>query len=184
MANQPRIFSRAHIAQSNPKVSWILIDCDQGLASGMLVVSESIAAIHSARAANGPSALGGSSNTRREILHALDAGARGMLVPMVGRLLTIARWLTRFSQISTAAQERELVAYVRFPPLGQCEPNSLLTHGSRAAALHYLADANDTVIVMTQIETTEGLANVKEIVEVDGLGGLPAVPTYCGMLID
>ncbi|KAJ7136738.1 Pyruvate/Phosphoenolpyruvate kinase-like domain-containing protein, partial [Mycena epipterygia] len=152
----PGFFHARTVAQASSKVSWILIDCDQGLASGIPVLSESIAAIHSA---NGPSALvriqaaGGSSNTRREIMHALDAGARGVLVPM----------------ISTAAQAQDLVAYVRFLPLGRGGPNSSLMHRSRGTALHYLADANDTVVVMTQIETTEGLANVKEIAEVDGL---------------
>jgi 4-hydroxy-2-oxoheptanedioate aldolase len=34
----------------------------------------------------------------------------------------------------------------------------------------YLAEANSAVVVMIQIENPEGLANVKEIAQVDGIG--------------
>jgi 4-hydroxy-2-oxoheptanedioate aldolase len=41
------------------------------------------------------------------------------------------------------------------------------------SASEYLAAADDAVIVMIQIETRDGLANVKEIAEVDGIGMWP-----------
>ncbi|KAJ6576066.1 Pyruvate/Phosphoenolpyruvate kinase-like domain-containing protein [Mycena vulgaris] len=148
------------VAQASPKLSWVVVDCEHGqtaLNSGLV---ESIAAIHGARATDAPSALvripatGVSSSTSWQIKHALDAGARGILVPMV----------------STAQKAAEIAADSRFPPLGCRGFGSPFTHGGwDMSAGEYLAAANGAIVVMVQIETKEGLANVKDIAEVDGI---------------
>ncbi|KAJ7917168.1 Pyruvate/Phosphoenolpyruvate kinase-like domain-containing protein [Mycena leptocephala] len=144
-------------------LSWVLIDCEHGLTSLNPGLSESVAAIHGARPADGPSALvripatGVSSSTSWQIKHALDAGARGILVPMVPLCLH-------------AQKAEEVVADSRFPPRGRRGFGSSYTHGNwEMSASEYLAAADDAVIVMIQIETRDGLANVKEIAEVDGI---------------
>ncbi|KAJ7676192.1 Pyruvate/Phosphoenolpyruvate kinase-like domain-containing protein [Mycena rosella] len=148
------------VAQASPKLSWVCVDCEHGLTSLTSGLAESIAAIHGARPVGAPSALvripatGTSASTSWQIKHALDAGARGVLVPMV----------------STAEKAAEIVADSRFAPAGRRGFGSPFTHaGWDMSAAEYLAAANDAVVVMVQIETKEGLANVKEIAEVDGI---------------
>jgi 4-hydroxy-2-oxoheptanedioate aldolase len=77
-------------------------------------------------------------------------------------------------QVSTAQKAEEVVADSRFPPRGRRGFGSSYTHGNWGmSASEYLAAADDAVIVMIQIETRDGLANVKEIAEVDGIGMWP-----------
>ncbi|KAJ7769450.1 Pyruvate/Phosphoenolpyruvate kinase-like domain-containing protein [Mycena metata] len=157
----PGFFHARTVAQASPKTSWVLVDCEHGLTSLNPVLGETIAAIHGARA-EAPSALvriastGVSSSTSWQIKHALDAGARGVLVPMV----------------STAEKAAEVVADSRFPPGGRRGFGSSYTHGNwgpEVSVAEYLATANDTIVVMVQIETKEGLANVEAIAQVDGI---------------
>ncbi|KAJ7484801.1 Pyruvate/Phosphoenolpyruvate kinase-like domain-containing protein [Mycena galericulata] len=156
----PGFFHARTVAQASPKLSWVLIDCEHGLTSVGPGFSESVAAIHGARPANAPSALvripatGVSASTSWQIKHALDAGARGVLVPMV----------------STAEKAQEVVGDSRFPPLGRRGFGSPFTHGNWGISVEeYLSAANDAVVVMVQIETKEGLTNVKEIAAIDGI---------------
>ncbi|HXW67597.1 MAG TPA: aldolase/citrate lyase family protein [Thermoplasmata archaeon] len=87
------------------------------------------------------------------IKQALDAGARGILVPLVG----------------TVEQARRAVEYAKYPPDG--------SRGAAAAAASrygqelgaYLRRANAETLVGVQIETREGLENVEEIARVPGL---------------
>src|ERR1700761_8431635 len=84
----PGFFHARTVAQASPTLSWVVLDCEHGLGAAL---AESIAAVHGARAAaaDAPSALvriaatGLSDSTSWQIKHALDAGARGVLVPMV-----------------------------------------------------------------------------------------------------
>lgn len=76
------------VAQASPHMSWIAVDCEHGLISLNPGASESIAAIHGLPKV-GPSAVvripatGVSDSTSWQIKYALDAGARGVIVPMV-----------------------------------------------------------------------------------------------------
>ncbi|KAJ6612515.1 Pyruvate/Phosphoenolpyruvate kinase-like domain-containing protein [Mycena sp. CBHHK59/15] len=165
----PGFFHARTVAQASPKVSWVLIDCEHGLTSVGPALSESVAAIHGAVPADAPSALvripatGVSSSTSWQIKHALDAGARGVLVPMV----------------SSAEKAKEVVADSRFPPTGRRGFGSPFAHGNWGMSmLEYLAEANSAVVVMVQIETKEGLANVKEIAEVDGIADVLFIGPY------
>ncbi|KAG6834713.1 hypothetical protein H0H93_007870 [Arthromyces matolae] len=88
----PSIFHARTLAQSSPHLSWVVIDCEHGLIPLVPGASETVAAIHGAVPnGNGPSAVvripatgaSGSGNTNWQIKYALDAGARGVLVPMV-----------------------------------------------------------------------------------------------------
>ena len=67
--------------------TWIAVDCEHGLIPLNPGAAESVSAIHSTKVS--PSALvrvpatGVSNSTSWQIKHALDAGARGVIVPMV-----------------------------------------------------------------------------------------------------
>jgi len=87
------------------------------------------------------------------IAAALDAGARGVLVP----------------RVSTAEQARNAVRATRYPPIGErgVGPGRAAGYGYRIP--EYLAAANAELLLAVQVETAEGLANVDAIAAVDGV---------------
>jgi 2-dehydro-3-deoxyglucarate aldolase/4-hydroxy-2-oxoheptanedioate aldolase len=90
--------------------------------------------------------------------HALDVGAMGLVVPLVG----------------TAEQARFAVECASYPPRGRRGCAFGLTHddyqgGDLTAKMRH---ANDNVLMIAQIETAEGLANVEAIAAVDGIDAL------------
>ena len=177
----PGTFNARIVAQSSPKLSWVLIDCEHGLTSLQPGAAESIQAIQGVGAA-APSpivripATGTSTSTNWQIKYALDAGARGVLVPMVDistlfdgllQLLTCIVVL----QVSTAEKAKEIVADSRFPNVGRRGFGSPFTPPSWGISpAEYFTSANENILVMVQIETQEGVANVKAIAETPGIG--------------
>lgn len=74
--------------------------------------------------------------------------------------------------ISAAAEARSIVSFAKFPPVsvrGQGSPFACLEHGL-ATPSEYVSKANDNLITMVQIETVEGVKNIEEICQVDGVG--------------
>ena len=88
---------------------------------------------------------------------ALDAGAHGVICPM----------------IDTAEDAVELVASVKFPPLGN---RSLGPFRARLALPDYFRAANDWTIACAQIETRTALDNLDEILATPGLDMVCAGP--------
>jgi 2-keto-3-deoxy-L-rhamnonate aldolase RhmA len=92
------------------------------------------------------------------IARALDVGAFGVMVPMVG----------------TAEEARHIVACTRYPPQGRRGAAFGFPHDdyeggdvtAKIAALH------TRTLTIVQIETDEGLANVEEIAAVPGVDAL------------
>jgi 4-hydroxy-2-oxoheptanedioate aldolase len=92
--------------------------------------------------------------TMHHIKQALDAGAQGVLVPMV----------------STAQEARDVVRFSRFPPEGERGGGGLAPHLSYATnRAEYSAQANREVLVGIQIETREAIDNLDSILDVPGL---------------
>lgn len=87
------------------------------------------------------------------IAAALDAGARGVLVPRVG----------------TADQARQAVEATRYPPHGTRGVGPGRAAGYGYGIPDYLARANDTICLAVQVETAEGLANIEDIAQVEGI---------------
>jgi 2-dehydro-3-deoxyglucarate aldolase/4-hydroxy-2-oxoheptanedioate aldolase len=89
------------------------------------------------------------------IARALDVGALGVMVPMVG----------------TRAEAEHIVACTRYPPQGRRGAAFGFAHddyesGDVAAKITAL---HERTLVIVQIETAEGLANVEEIAAVPGV---------------
>ena len=84
----------------------------------------------------------------------LDTGAAGVMVPM----------------LHNAGQAKAVVKAARFAPLGQ------RSFGGRRVidrgGFKYSLTANQDTILLGQIESVEGLANVEQIAAVEGLDGL------------
>ena len=95
-------------------------------------------------------------NDAGAIKRLLDAGAAGIMIPMV----------------ESASEAREAVDAARYPPEG-----SRGVAGTRASAYgrdlgEYVATANDEIRLVVQIETRAGLDSVEEIAAVDGVDAL------------
>jgi 4-hydroxy-2-oxoheptanedioate aldolase len=74
--------------------------------------------------------------------------------------------------INNAAQAKEAISLAKFPPRGvrgQGGPFACYEFGFATPA-EYVAAANDLVMTMVQIETIEGLQNVDEICQTEGVG--------------
>ena len=64
-----------------------------------------------------------------------------------------------------------MVAAARFPPKGIRGFGSPFTQTAWGiSVVDYLAQANDGIVVMTQVETVDAVKNLDEILTVDGLG--------------
>ncbi|WP_371541856.1 aldolase/citrate lyase family protein [Streptomyces sp. NBC_00554] len=89
---------------------------------------------------------------------ALDAGATGVIVPL----------------IDNARDAADAVSAVRYPPLGR------RSYGPMRSQLRIgpnPADAHEQTAVLAMIETADGLANVEEICATPGLDGIYVGPS-------
>jgi len=86
----------------------------------------------------------------------LDAGARGMIIPMV----------------KTAAEAEAAIRESKYPPRG------VRGYGYSRANMHgmdfaeYIASANDEIAMVMQIEHKDAIANIDAILEVPGVDGV------------
>ena len=97
-------------------------------------------------------------NNATYIGQALDAGAAGVIVPLV----------------NSAAEAAQAVQAVRYPPHG------MRSYGPMRSALRVgpkPADADAAVLCLVMIETPEGLAHVEEICAVPGVDGVYIGPS-------
>jgi 4-hydroxy-2-oxoheptanedioate aldolase len=100
-----------------------------------------------------------SGNDPKEIMKVLDAGAMGVIVPLV----------------DNRAEAEAAIAACRYPPQG------VRSFGPVRAALYggrgYAAEANDEIACIVMIETQEGIENLEEIVTTPGLSGVYVGPS-------
>ena len=94
-------------------------------------------------------------NTPEYICRVLDGGAMGVITP----------------HVRSAAEAREIVKLVKYPPLGERSAGGALSH------LHYRsfppaeanATMNDATMLVVMLETVAALERVEEIIAVDGV---------------
>ena len=137
---------------------WVLIDMEHspnGLES-VLTQLQAVAAYPATPVVRVPI---GDVVTLKQVL---DLGAQNVLVPMV----------------SSADQARDLVAAVRYPPLGVRGVGSALARSARWNRVDdYLATANEHVSLFVQVETRAGVDAAGEIAAVDGIDGVFVGPS-------
>ncbi len=141
-----------HLAEmlSRSGADWICFDLQHGLMdysdlTRLLPAITGVAVTPLVRvAANAPDQIG----------KALDAGAQGVIVPVV----------------NTVQDAEQAVAACYYPPKGQrsCGP----MRDAMLEGLSYLATANDEVACLLMIETEEGIKNLDAIAAVEGVTGL------------
>ncbi len=92
------------------------------------------------------------------IMKVLDAGAYGVICPMV----------------STADQAAEFVSYLRYPPHGQRSFGP--TRANFSAGANYAAEANAEILAWAMVETKEAMQNLDAIAATPGLDGIYVGP--------
>jgi 2-keto-3-deoxy-L-rhamnonate aldolase RhmA len=94
------------------------------------------------------------------IKKALDIGAAGVVVP----------------QVNSAEDAERIVRYCRYPPRGSRGVGIVRAQGYGMDFTEYVAGANDSIIVMLQIEHVEAVKNIESIVRVPGVDALMIGP--------
>jgi 4-hydroxy-2-oxoheptanedioate aldolase len=129
---------------------WVLLDCEHGT-----LTLESVELMAMAAEACGITAIARpASRSAEHILQVLDRGVMGVQVP----------------HVNTAADAREVVAAVKYHPLGRRS----LAAGTRAAVYDshgtladHVAAANDATLIAVQLEDREAIGNVDELLAVE-----------------
>ena len=93
-----------------------------------------------------------------DVMKALDAGAYGVICPMV----------------NTADEAARLVSYVRYPPNGVRSFGP--TRATFSAGADYGRHADEEVLCFAMIETADAMANLEAIVATPGLDGVYVGP--------
>lgn len=97
------------------------------------------------------------------IMRTLDAGAYGLICPMV----------------NTVEEAEALVQACRYPPLGA------RSNGPFRASIYggadYVKHANDEILVFAMIETEQAIKNLPKILKVKGLDGVYVGPSDLGL---
>lgn len=91
------------------------------------------------------------------IKRVLDAGAMGIVVPMV----------------NTVAEAKAAIAAAKYPPVGNRSVGGAMhSLNFGAAAGDYYKYANDEILVVLQTESPEGVANAREIYSLPGVDAI------------
>lgn len=108
-----------------------------------------------AEAADLPAVVRTPSKDYDHIARACDAGAEGLMLPMVG----------------SADDAKRILESIKYAPLGKRGVGLGLAHDnySGGAVMEKLAAANTRTTVFLQIETAEGVRNADEIAALDGV---------------
>ncbi|MGI9382205.1 MAG: HpcH/HpaI aldolase family protein, partial [Methyloligellaceae bacterium] len=135
---------------------WDLVLIDQQ--HGFGGQAEMLAGLTAARAGDVPACVRVAWNDPALVSRALDAGAHGVVCPM----------------INSCDDARAFVAAAKYPPVGARSWGpyraQLLLDGD------HLAKANAWAMTFAQIETAEALDNLDDILSVDGLDGVLVGP--------
>ncbi|MCL2069156.1 MAG: aldolase/citrate lyase family protein [Oscillospiraceae bacterium] len=138
----------------NAGLDFVMFDCEHGFYD--------IETLHDAfllgRAMGVPGFVRVPVGTKDYISRVLDAGAVGVMVPMV----------------ETAGYAEELVKYAKYPPVGGRGFSAGGAHTCYAGGSHtqIMAEHNGQIIAIAQIETKLAVDNIDAIAAVEGLDAL------------
>lgn len=95
-------------------------------------------------------------NDTMAIRQVLDAGAWGVIVPMV----------------NSAEEAERVVRAAKFPPRGIRGTANFRANDHGSQYKEYMANANDEILILVMIESKEAVAAIDEILAVDGVDGV------------
>ncbi|HVL52734.1 MAG TPA: aldolase/citrate lyase family protein [Vitreimonas sp.] len=131
-------------------LDWAIVDLEHGSGSE----SELLGQLHALEAAGTTPLVRPQSAERLRIGRALDHGAAGLMIP----------------RLDTAAEVREALSWMRFPPAG-ARGVALLTRGAGAGAVAHgdVAGLNDPILGVFQVESPRAVENASEIAAIEGV---------------
>lgn len=138
---------------ANAGYDWLLIDGEHAPSDLRTTLSQlkSIAAYPSQAVVRPPI---GSVQLIKQLL---DIGAQTLLIPMV----------------ESVEQAELMVKAVRYPPEGVRGVGAALARATRWNSIpDYYATAHENICLLIQIESVEGLANLDDILKVEGIDGI------------
>ena len=100
-------------------------------------------------------------NDPGQIMRALDAGAMGIICPM----------------INTKAEAEALVQSSRYPPMGE---RSFGPYRASQYGADYWQKANEEILLFAMVETRQAVSNLEEILSVKGINGVYVGPSDLG----
>lgn len=131
---------------------YFIIDCEHGSMD-----YSKVAALFGMAKAVGLPALVRIPEVKREVvLKYMEAGASGILLP----------------NTETVEQAKALVEYSKYAPMGNRGVSLLRGHSNYEKvdnAVEYMKKANEETILMVQIESTVGVENIGDILDVEGI---------------
>lgn len=132
---------------------WLLIDSEHA-PNDLRSISEQLGALQGSDSAVVVRMPGHDPDAIKQVL---ETGAQSLLIPMV----------------ESAEQARALVRAVRYPPHGRRGVGYALGRSSHFGAIpDYLPSADAQICLLVQIESRAGLAELDDILSVEGVDGL------------
>ncbi len=132
---------------------WLLIDMEHGPGDILTLVSQ----VQAMKGTGTAALVRPAWNDFVTIKRILDTGVHGLLIPYV----------------NTKEEAEAAVQACRYPPQGiRGVAGSPRAHGYGQNAQAYLQHANDEILLITQVETPAAVANLGDILAVDGADGI------------
>lgn len=147
----------AFVAEAVASMGWDAVTIDTQ--HGLIGYSEMVAMLHAMAAAPVTPLVRVSWNAPGEIMKALDAGACGVICPM----------------INSRAECEAFIKAARYPPLGQRSFGPI--RAALVAGAGYAEESNDQLLTLAMIETAEALERADEITATAGLDGVYIGPS-------
>ena len=135
---------------------WIAVDLEHGAFS-----LDQLPALFSIMKRYGVVALARvAQNHPKDIKQALDAGAEGVIVPMVG----------------SQADMKHLVEWASYPPRGSRGIGFSNANAFGGTFENYFQNFNDEMILVAQLESIEAVGNIESMLSVEGIDALMIGP--------
>ena len=137
---------------ANAGFDWLVVDLEHTTIS----IEQAGELIRTIELTTTPSLVRLTSNNKNQIKRVMDAGASGIVVPMV----------------NSAEDAREAVAATRYPPLGNRGVGLARAQQYGSSFKEYLSwqsDMSSGPVVIVQIEHIKAVDNLREILSVDGV---------------
>lgn len=137
---------------ANAGFEWLTVDIEHNQIDGSMVTS----LIRTIQSKNIAALVRVSKNEEVTIKHVLDAGADGIIVPMV----------------CSKQDAIKAVEYAKYPPVGKRGVGLSRAQNYGYGFESYKSWVNESLVIIAQIEHIDGVKNIEEIISTPGIDGI------------
>ncbi|HNQ68843.1 MAG TPA: aldolase/citrate lyase family protein [Bacteroidales bacterium] len=137
---------------SNAGFDWLTVDIEHNSIDNLMVQN----LISTIQSKNIAALVRVSKNEEVVIKHVLDAGADGIIVPM----------------INTAEEAQKAVEYAKYPPIGKRGVGLSRAQNYGLGFNDYKEWVKNDLVIIAQIEHIEGVKNIQKIISTKGIDGI------------